>query len=82
MRWGFQGGNWQAPRKAQNEARCHPLSTGNWKGDYMHSYIEGVCDLVQMTCSLQTPRLPATDPAYPLTCSNSCVGLYNVFLLS
>ena len=25
--------------------------------------------------SLQTPRLPASDPAYPLTCSNPCVGL-------
>ena len=26
------------------------------------------------TCSPQTPRLPALDPAYPLTCSNPCVG--------
>ena len=34
-----------------------------------------VCELVHMTCSLQTRRLPATDPAYPLTCSNPFVGL-------
>ena len=27
------------------------------------------------TCALQTPRLPALDPAYLLTCSNPCVGL-------
>ena len=27
------------------------------------------------TCSLQTPRLPASDLAYPVTCSNPCVGL-------
>ena len=35
---------------------------------------------ISATCSLQTPRLPASDPAYRLTCSNPCVGL--AFLLS
>ena len=25
-------------------------------------------------CSLQTLGLPAANPAYPLTCSNPCVG--------
>ena len=34
-----------------------------------------LCELVRMPCSLQTPRLPATGPPYPLTCSNSSVGL-------
>ena len=32
-----------------------------------------------ITCSPQTPRLPASNPAYPLTCSNPCVVLVFYF---
>ena len=32
------------------------------------------CALASERCSLQTPGLPAANPAYPLTCSNPCVG--------
>ena len=48
---------------------------------YLYTHIVLICIYIYYTimcniiCTLQTPRLPASDPAYPLTCSNPFVGL-------
>ena len=46
---------------------------------YILRHIRCVCTfpmfLFYNSNSLQTPRLPASDPAYPWTCSNPCVEL-------
>ena len=76
-----QGWFWNNDGHPHMTFRSTPISIYIYIYTYLYTHIVLICIYIYYTimcniiCTLQTPRLPASDPAYPLTCSNPCVGL-------
>ena len=67
--WPFLQPLWRLPTAT---GICQVLGNSTRTPLLIHSVVFVLCILNLL--SLQTPRLPALDPAYLLTCSNPCVG--------